>query len=275
MPIKLNFNRITAILTAGMLLSQSPSLSHEYWIEPINFSPVLRQEASANLKVGSDLKGQALSYVPQFTLSYQLMDAKGLLELDGAAGDRPALNFYPEQAGLNVITYQTTKNRVTFSEWDVFEKYLVSEGMPEIIERHRERGLPQTDFSESYSRYVKTLLDVDSKGTGNDAATGMIIELVAMQNPYSLKPGEELNVQLLYHGEPLPDNQISIFMQDQARTKELIVERVRTDENGQIKFVPEPGLMYLLNSIEIEEINGQGKLSWESFWTSMTFSIPE
>ncbi len=275
MPIKSKFNRMIAVLAAGILFLQSPSFGHEYWIEPISFSPALGQQVSANLKVGSDLKGQSLAFIPQFTLSYQLMDAKGMLELEGAAGDRPALNFFPEQAGLNVIVYQTTKNRVTFSEWEVFEKYLVSEGMPEIIGRHRERGLPQTDFSESYSRYAKTLIDVDSTGTGNDAATGMIIELVAMQNPYSLQPGEELGIQLLYRGEPLADNQISIFMQDQARTKELVVERVRTDENGQIKFVPEPGLMYLLNSIEIEEISGQGKLSWESFWASLTFAVPE
>ncbi len=274
MPDLIKFNPVAVIFAVGLLLTQSPSLAHEYWIEPVNFSPELGEDVAANLKVGADLKGQSLFYVPQFTAGYQLTDAKGILELDGAAGDRPALNFGAEQEGLNIITYQTTKSRVTFTEWEVFEEYLVSQGMPEIIERHRERGLPDTDFSENYSRYVKSLLDVAATGTGNDTEVGMTIELVALQNPYSLPPGDELWVQLLYLGAPLANKQVSIFVQDQARTQEISIERLRTDESGQVKVGLQSGKMYLLNSIQMTEIDGQGKLLWESFWASLTFETP-
>ena len=144
-----------------------------------------------------------------------------------------------------------------------------------VAERHLERGLPQTDFAETYSRYVKSLVLVGDDPTGQDKATGMKIELVALQNPYTLAAGDELSVQLFYLGRPLQDHQVSIFTQDQQRETQLQISRIRTDENGQVHFQLQEGKMYMLNAIKITEVDGQGKVAWESFWTSLTFELAE
>lgn len=253
------------------LLSYSAGMAHEYWIEPLNFSPPLNEATAAHLTVGSDFKGQQLSYIPQFTVGYQITNQKGMTALEGMAGDRPALAFTPEVGGLNIITYQTSRNLVTFQKWDKFETYLTLQGMTDIIERHRARGLPESDFSEGYSRYAKSLIAVGGQSTGSDVYTGMLVELVALQNPYSLAPVDELSIQLLFEGIPLGDHQISIFRRDE----DLRVERVRTDENGQIKLPLDAGTKYLFNAIKMVDLEGQGKQVWESYWASMTFEIAE
>lgn len=253
------------------LLSYSTGMAHEYWIEPLDFSPALNEATAANLKVGSDFKGQPLSYIPQFTNGYQITNQNGVTELEGMAGDRPALAYSPEVSGLNIITYQTTKSRVTFQKWDKFETYVTLQGMTDIILRHRARRLPESDFSEGYSRYAKSLVAVGGKNSGSDMYTGMRIELVALQNPYALNPGDELAIQLLFQGEPLNDHQISVFTDD----AEVSVERVRTDENGQITFTIQDNTNYLLNAIKMVDLEGQGKEVWESYWASLTFSTAE
>ncbi len=258
---------------ALVLIALFPVSAHEYWIEPLDFTPAAQQDVQAHLKVGSDFKGQMLSYIPQFSVGYQLTTAQGSIDLEGMAGDRPALIFRPEEQGLNILTYQTTKNRVTFAKMEKFTSYLATQGMSEIAERHRERGLPESDFAESYSRYAKSLILVGDEVSGQDQATGMTIELVALQNPYSLSDGDELSVQLLYLGQPLADNQVSIFIQDQGRIGELQISRVRTDAEGQINLNLQAGQVYLLNSIKMVEINDQEKVVWESFWASLTFEI--
>lgn len=256
------------------LITLIPVNAHEYWIEPLDFTAATQQDVEAHLKVGSDFKGQMLSYIPQFSVGYQLTTEQGSIELKGRAGDRPALIFTPEISGLNILTYQTTKNRVTFAKMEKFTSYLATQGMSEIAERHRERDLPESDFAESYSRYAKSLILVGNEVSGHDQATGMTIELVALQNPYSLNDGDELSVQLLYLGQPLAENQVSIFVQDQERTGELQVSRARTDANGQIQLNLQAGKIYLLNGIKMVEVNDQEKVVWESFWASLTFEIP-
>ena len=262
-----------AAAIAVTFFTQTSVHAHEYWIEPLNFSPAIDEQVAANLKVGSNLKGQELSYVPQFTVDYRLTDQNGTRQLEGKAGDRPALVFTPERPGLNVISYVSSANRITFQEWEKFNEYLTTQGMTDIAQRHVQRGLPQSGFAERYSRYVKSLIDVGSEQTGQDKLVGMKIELLALSNPYALDDGDELTVQLYFQGTPLGDHQVSIFSQDQARQGELEITRVRTNENGKVSFTLHSGEMYVINAIKMVDVEDQQNLVWESFWGSLTFNM--
>lgn len=275
------FCSIALITALSVLAPASVALDvaygHEYWIEPVNFTPDQGEIVAAHLKVGSDFKGDRLPFIPQFVRGYQAFDAMGTRDMEGAAGDRPALNIETRIPGLLVVTYQTTQSRVTFEEFEKFESYLITQGMPEIAERHRARQLPQTDFTELYSRYAKTLINVggQGQGAGNDQATGMVVELVALDNPYALSTGDTMRIELLWQGQALPDRQVKLFAQSQ-QTNDLEVVNLRTDETGQIAIVLQPATRYLLSAIQMREIDPvQGKESWESFWASLTFEMPE
>ncbi len=258
------------LVLVSMVLAYSPVLSHEYWIEPEDFTPPPGEETRAHLKVGSDLVGQSLTFIPLFAPEYRVIDARGAWEPSAMAGDRPALRFVPRTPGLNILALRSSRNSVNFTEWEVFETYLKTEGMAPLIERHRERGLPRTGFLEAYSRFAKALLGVGDSPEGQDRAVGFLVELVALDNPYALQAGETLRVQLLYQGRPLADTQVSVF----ARGEELQVMRLRTDDGGEVGFKVQPGTLYLLNAIKMIEVSGQGNLVWESFWASLTFETP-
>ncbi len=57
-----------------------------------------------------------------------------------------------------------------------------------------------------YEKFCKTLIPVDGKTDGWDTKTGDALEIVPLDNPLTLKPGDDLRVQILFNGKPVsPD----------------------------------------------------------------------
>lgn len=57
-----------------------------------------------------------------------------------------------------------------------------------------------------YEKFSKTLLPVDGNTDGWDKPVGDALEIVPLDNPLTLKPGDSFRVQVLYNGQPVsPD----------------------------------------------------------------------
>lgn len=79
---------------------------------------------------------------------------------------------------------------------DRFQAYLDLEGLNAIAGKHKAQGKPLANIREVYARCAKTLIGVgDAKGV--DRLAGMTLEIVAEQNPYLLKPGDEMRVLII------------------------------------------------------------------------------
>lgn len=57
-------------------------------------------------------------------------------------------------------------------------------------------------WSRKYEKFCKTLLAVDGKSEGWDQRVGDDLEIVPLNNPLTLRPGDQLEVQILYKGSP-------------------------------------------------------------------------
>lgn len=58
-------------------------------------------------------------------------------------------------------------------------------------------------WARKYEKFCKTFIPVDGKTQGWDIKTGDALEIVPLNNPLELKIGDELEVQILYNGEPV------------------------------------------------------------------------
>lgn len=58
-------------------------------------------------------------------------------------------------------------------------------------------------WSRKYEKFCKTFIPVDGKTQGWDVKTGDTLEIVPLNNPLELKVGDELEVQVLYNGQPV------------------------------------------------------------------------
>ena len=263
--------RYLFILAALLAHWSLPLKAHEFWVEPLSFQVEIDGEVALDLKVGEMLEGQSYPYLSHKFGRYQITDAAGVHNLIADEGDIPSVVYDATVPGLHVIAYHALPEPLTYDALQDFADFLNEEGLGYVMDRHLARGLPETGFTEAYSRHAKALIQVGPPVAGSaDQPTGMAYELVALRNPYL--PGDRLPVQLLWQGTAVPDAQVAVFHRSGAtvtRTTYL------TDAQG-IADIPLSGDgTYLLSSVRMEETPPDSGAAWHSIWASLTFAIEQ
>ncbi len=261
---------VTALALSMLAGISIPAASHEFWMEPDTYRPDIGQNVNLHHFIGQKFKGQSYPYVPEWFKSFAITQDGKRSNITGTMGDDPAavLNF--EQPGLKILTFHSTPDKLTFKSFKKFKTYLIFEGLEPILTQYEKQLSQQTQFREDYVRCSKTLMQVGDEVTGTDQATGMPLELVAQQNPFSLKKGQSLGVQLLKDGKPLAGALIRIL----TKTDPEKIKPVRTDNQGRALIaLPHTG-PYLLNAVAmINQGLPKKDEPWQSLWASLSFSI--
>lgn len=261
-----------AMAVIGAMLGFSPASSHEFWIEPEDYAVDSGEQIRADIRVGQDFRGDAFPFIPARFKSFEQHDGLGVRDVDGQIGDFPALSAKPRAEGLTLFTYASTERSITFQQWDKFQEYLDYEGLDNIPERHEARGLPRDRIREIYFRCAKTLVNVGDQAIGEDRATGMPIELVAKANPATIKPGEPLQFQLLWQGQPLPDTQVSLFHKPTDGTEATRV-LTRSDDAGNVAFTLDAAGAFMAAAVHMTVPAPEQDADWQSHWATLTFAV--
>lgn len=189
-------------------------------------------------------------------------------------GDLPALQATAPE-GLAVIVHQTTPLSLRWTKWETFTDFCKHKDFRWAIEDHKARGLPDDGFQESYTRYAKSLVAV-GKGAGQDRASGMETEFVALANPYTDDISKGMPVLLLYQGKPRMDVQVEVFAR--AADGTVTDQFYRTDMEGKATIPVTPGVEYLFDAVVMRPLAGsvaEETPVWESLWASLTFRVPD
>ncbi len=250
-----------------------PAAAHEFWVAPERYTVAPGDRIVATLRNGEMMRGVELPYLTSWFHRFTVTTADGTRDIKGFEGDIPALSYMAERSGLHVIAYHSTADRVTYDDPDRFRGYLAYEGLDGIAEAHRARGLPETGFTEEYSRFAKALVQVGPvTERDRDAPLGLRFELVAETNPYA--PGAEtVTVTLLRRDEPVAGRQIAVFRCAGEVTRTLVT----TDTRGQAAIAIAGGGVFLLNAVDIWPVEPdpaeKDAAVWASDWASLTFGL--
>lgn len=255
--------------------------AHEFWIEPVSSQIESGEKITARLHVGQDLKGSSYSYLPQRFERFTYTLGEKTAPVEGRLGDNPALNMIAKDAGLHVIAYQSKAEMLTYTEASKFVGFLDYEGLDWVLEAHKKRGLPDTKFKETYTRYAKSLVQVgkyNGEAAQQDRAVGLPIELVAAQSPF--RPDVDfIKVILLHAGKPLSNIQIATFQQ---KPDGVFVRRLtRSNAQGEARVSLTGKGFFLISAVQMEEADPADydedvvgrKPVWKSLWASLTFRL--
>ncbi len=262
-------------LTTLWLLSSMTGLdvqAHEFWIEPVRFEVAPGDLLEAHVRVGQNMKGDSLHYIPRLVEAFRLTAGGATRDVKSRIGDDPALSEGVRDSGLHLLSYVSTDSQLTYSDPEKFRHFLETEGIQWVSAAHERRGLPAQGFSEDYQRFAKSLVKVGD-GKGQDRPLGLEFELVLETNPYT-DLDAVIVAQLQWLGKPLADAQISVFRRHRGKVSRT---NFRTDAGGRVSIPRRdaPGV-YLLNAVHMIEPppNAEGAV-WKSLWASTTFEVVE
>lgn len=214
-----------------------------------------------------------MSYIPRGIRRFDYALDGALFRIDGTVGDKPAMRIRPSGEGLLVAIHATANQNITWSEWQKFENFLLHKDLDWGLDEHDARGLSRENVSEQYSRYAKSLIAIGD-GAGADIETGMVTEIVALENPYDPAVGQALSIKALYQGNPLTDVQIEVFEKSPGQPTAITFHRTNTEGVADIPI--KPGHEYMLDTVVLRPLPMQTETdpSWETLWANLTFSVP-
>jgi uncharacterized GH25 family protein len=155
-----------------------------------------------------------------------------------------------------------------------FDAYLEHDGVWDVLEERRAAGsFPTDSVDERYTKYAKALIQVGEDGPeAYGRRVGHPIELVPLEDPFELHPGDRFRVRLLWRGEPLANH---VVFAGRAGAGEGPTTHARTNDEGVVEFPLFVSGPWYLKAIRMAEAPDDPELEYRSHWATLTFDVAE
>ncbi|MBD2716525.1 DUF4198 domain-containing protein [Microvirga sp. STR05] len=252
------------------------SLAGEFWLQPSQFFAAPGTTLTLRVLVGTAFAGtQWAGKSSRVTQLVHFAPAGYTNLLPGAtAPDTLHPVVHLQQPGTHLVAL-TTNNAFLTLDADRFNSYLKAAGLDYILLERQRRGSLQLPGREAYRRCAKTLLAVGSPSASDTARTwsrptGMPLELVPEQNPYTLKAGASFTVRVLAEGQPRPGQLVQVWQRSPGQAGRVF--KLYSNQNGRVLFrLTEPG-EYLLSTVHMVPAR-LPEADWQTTWSSLTFGF--
>jgi uncharacterized GH25 family protein len=245
--------------------------AHEVWLQTKKFRFALGEEASVLFLVGENFEGE------DWSLKKNKMEKLDLHHLSKATDLKPLLK--PEEKeklkvklaeeGTHIITLQSNYASIEL-EAAKFNAYLEEDGLEDVMAIRAKKNETTKPGKERYARFLKLLVQAGTKTDDTfKKKTGLRVEIVPHQNPYSLKSGDYLQCTVLVDGKPVPHQMVKVWNKINTTT---FLQNTYTENDGTIKFpisTKGPWMVSTVKMIPSETPDAE----WQSMWGSLVFGI--
>jgi uncharacterized GH25 family protein len=257
----------------SLLLAALPGAAHDYWLVPDAFFVKPGDETALHLHVGDDFvseKERPFQKTP--IVRFNLVHGKETMDLIplGVEDKTPFAKVALKKAGTYLVRMDRSPQKIELDP-EKFNKYLADEGLDAILEQRKKLGEDKQPGRERYSRCLKSLLQCgDERDATATAAVGQTLEIIPLDNPYSLKGGDTLKVRVLFDGKPLKG--AKVFAHRRAGDK-VTTQAATSDADGTAAFKLDGEGSYLVRLVHMRRCAGVEGVDWESFWAALTFGM--
>ena len=203
--------------------------------------------------------------------------------------DTTVLDFETGAPGTYVLGV-STKPRVLEMSAEDFNAYLEHDGVLDTLEHRRSTGRLDEPARERYSKHVKAVYRVggDADAPPSEAVTaasetgthgialGYPIEILPLEDPTDLAPGDSLRVRILLDGKPLPNQRVYASHEghhahdESGRHTEAV--QARTDAEGIAAIELAKSGRWYVRLIHMREVD-EPDVDYESNWATLTFAV--
>jgi uncharacterized GH25 family protein len=251
----------------------SLALAHEFWMQPKKFRYAVGEEVKIDLLVGENFSGESWDLTKHKVETAQVISAYGKKDLKSTVKATKENNLFYKLATEGTHLFSLTSNQA-YLELDAekFNAYLEEDGIDDILALRKKNNELDKPSREIYSRFAKLL--VQSGNKADDVfkrKLGFKVEVIPLQNPYSLKNGDYLECEIQYEGKPLPHQLVKVwsFIGNRA-----FLQPVYTENDGRLKFPISNTGPWMVSFVKMVE-STKPNTDYESMWASLVFGIEQ
>ena len=278
-----------------LLLVVGTASGHDMWLSPGQFvlskgdllivHQLLGEELDTQVLQGGE--AQEIALLRRMTPRFELITPTESIDLLARLPEekirpvvKPILEYQLDFEGSALVLMEhdfiyTEHPRALFLEYLEHEGFSIEKFQAHMGEREQQR--------ERYTRFFKTLIQVGEVRDDDlheqvvGQVVGQKLEILLTSNPYTLDPGDDLDVQILFEGKPLAGILVTAFNTDgespigrsKAITNARGVARFDLDRTGFWLL----HLVHLLPCSEHSDVVSCTYVDWESYWASYSFQL--
>lgn len=262
----------TLYYLAILLIISTLTFAHEFWLQPQKFILKPFEKTSIDVFVGENYTGEKVD-ASKFTVSKLTHYGKGSEEdfmSKLSTKDSVKIEASFSTVGNHLVAFNNT-NKFIELKADKFNDYLKGEGLENIIKLRKQQGKESKAGREFYQRCVKTLFQV---GEVHDDTykqnTGMRLEVIALENPYSVKDGKNIPFKVLFDNEVVTNALVLAWHSDKGKTT---VEKMRSNKQGEVMIPITKTGRWMISTVRMIPIANNPTVDYQSFWGSYTFGF--
>ena len=267
-------------LLIALSLGLSIAFAHEFWLQPSQFFARVGDKINLQVLVGEGFAGERSEGKKNRIIQYR-HHTDGIVTnlaptLTGDTyGDVSVTLTTP---GTHLFSFANTPKFLAMKA-DSFLLYLEEDGLDNVIATRQQRGETAKPSRELYQRCVKTLVQVGNNPTGTYAKnTGMPLEVMAVENPYAMRPGQTISFQILFMNKPLSGALVRYWNRATAdqpaettpQNRPPHEEKQRSDAQGRVRFQLRAG-QNMVSVVRMVAAQDTTQSDWHSYWGSLTF----
>lgn len=258
------------VLLIAFCLGLSLAFGHEFWLEPSQFFARVGDQIRVQVLVGENFTGERSEGKKNRIIHYRHETVNGSTDLIPALqGDTYGdVTVLLRSEGTHVLSFANTPKFLAMKA-DSFLLYLEEDGLDNVITTRQHREETAKPSRELYQRCVKALVQVGSKTDSSYAKnTGMTLEIIPVQNPYTQRPGQTAEFQLLFDNKPLAGALVRYWNRDTQN--HVSEEKQRSDAQGRARFKLKAG-SNMISLVRMIPNADTTEADWHSYWGSLTF----
>lgn len=274
---------LTIATLAAATAFAAPAAAHDLWLEVAGAAEAAGSPGTTrtvDVRVGDAFPGDALPWRPAATVRFAVVGPAGERPVEPLAGV-PAARFAIDRRGDHAVVFRSGEAPIELPA-EKFEAYLLEEGLEAVAAQREVDGHADRPGRELYSRSVKALIRAAGAGAPEPAGqtpslhtpsihtrpTGLALELVPAASPYDLAAGEDLELVLLWQGEPLAGALVEAVRREQPAA----VYSGRTDARGVVRLPATAPGFWRLSAVHMQAADDR-EADWRSVWSTLTYSL--
>lgn len=259
------------------LLQASWTSAHETWLLPERFTAPAAGAARFTMTSGMGFPEPGSAITAERITEAQFVQggtAQALQPGDATAG---VLHLTASSEGGTACAWVSLHPRVLQidSEQSV-EHYLEEIGAPESVwsawRDTREQGVWRESYSKLARSYLAAAVPTVGPASAGEGAcwrapSAARFDILPLADPTGLQPGDSLELQLLFDGEPLAGQAVGL-----VREGEPAQTLLRSDANGRISITPGAAGSHMIYATHLRPVEAED-FAWESDFVTLTFRV--